>query len=300
MRCKAMLAIGLSMVLLCTAGCQAESGTEFELYQSVVSDVTNNLVGVESEVESGSGYFEKSEMQGVTKTIEFRGAQYCGRYEKSSKDRLSSYTTDIFSDEAGIEFGLRADTGAIVSFNRMNKQFFETEPYLDEMSDPVTELPLLAREIAGDYVQEIDDYEMTAEEPTVRYKEKDGKSYRISYHVFVFTRNIKGFATSDSVYVKMTSKGNLASIVLGDIGVFSGIDIDFDKNTANASVDQKLDDVYQKAGYSILQSSVQKQTLAVTQDGLVCLITQINVQIKDSSKEEYGTGVVIRTTVGQR
>lgn len=299
MRCKAMLAIGLSMVLLCTAGCQAESGTEFELYQSVVSDVTTNLVGVESEVESVSGYFQKSEMQGVTKTIEFRGAQYCGRYVKSSKDGCS-YITDIFSDENGIYFGLRADTGAIVSFNRMNKQFFETEPYLDEMSDPVTELPLLAREIAGDYVQGIDDYEMTAEKPTVRYKEKDGKSYRISYHVFVFTRNIKGFATSDSVYVKMTSKGNLASIALGDIGVFSGIDIDFDKNTANASADQKMKDVYQKAGYSILQSSVQKQTLMVTQDGLVCLITQINVQIKDSSKEEYGTGVVIRTTVGQR
>lgn len=300
MKWKVML-MALSVVLmLCLVGCRAESGAEFEMYQSVVSDVTDNLAGVEAEVASASGYFQKSEMEAVTKTIEFRGEQYCGRYEKSSKDWLNSYTTDIFCDETGIEFGLRADTGAIVSVNLMNKQFFETEPYLNELNDPETALPLLAKEIAGDYVQGIDDYEMTAEEPTVRYKEKDGKSYRISYHVFVFTREIQGFATSDMVYVKMTSKGNLASIVLGDTGVFSGITLDFDGDLASTSMNQKVADAYQKASYNILDSSVEKQYLAVTPDGKVCLFTQVIVKIEDTSGNDVDTGIVIQTVVGQR
>lgn len=271
----------------------------YEPYTSLISDSVNDEYSVDFEVDYWTGeYFEKEDME--NKTCFVFGNSYYGSYSKSIIDKMNSYTTDIYVDNNNIEFGLRSDTGELAYINLMNSDFFDTQPYLPEVNDPNDTASSLSTEIARDYVDNIGDYTQIFDEPVTKYKERDGKTYQITYYVVTFAKKINGYFSSDFIAVKVTSKGTLASIMIGDIGAFDNTTLSFDTATMNQSISNKIESVYKKSKLEVKESNVDDQKIVLTPNGDICMYSSIVIDGVDDSNIETRTGVRILTFLGKR
>lgn len=271
----------------------------YEPYTSLISDSVKDEYSVDLEVDYWTGeYFEKEDME--NKTCFVFGNSYSGSYSKSIIDKMNSYTTDIYVDNNNIEFGLRSDTGELAYINLMNSDFFDTQPYLPEVNDPSNTAISLSTEIASDYVDNIGDYTQIFDEPVTRYKERDGKTYQITYYVVTFAKKINGYFSSDFIAVKVTSKGTLASIMIGDIGAFDNTTLSFDTATMNQSISDKIESVYKKSKLEVKESNVDDQKIVLTPNGDICMYSSIVIDGVDDSNIETRTGVRILTFLGKR
>lgn len=234
------------------------------------------------------------------KTCFVFGNSYYGSYSKSIIDKMNSYTTDIYVDNNNIEFGLRSDTGELAYINLMNSDFFDTQPYLPEVNDPNDTAISLSTEIARDYVDNIGDYTQIFDEPVTKYKERDGKTYQITYYVVTFAKKINGYFSSDFIAVKVTSKGTLASIMIGDIGAFDNTTLSFDTATMNQSISNKIESVYKKSKLEVKESNVDDQKIVLTPNGDICMYSSIVIDGVDDSNIETRTGVRILTFLGKK
>lgn len=271
----------------------------YEPYTSLISDSVNDEYSVDLEVDYWTGeYFEKEDME--NKTCFVFGNSYYGSYSKSIIDKMNSYTTDIYVDNNNIEFGLRSDTGELAYINLMNSDFFDTQPYLPEVNDPNDTAISLSTEIARDYVDNIGDYTQIFDEPVTKYKERDGKTYQITYYVVTFAKKINGYFSSDFIAVKVTSKGTLASIMIGDIGAFDNTTLSFDTATMNQSISNKIESVYKKSKLEVKESNVDDQKIVLTPNGDICMYSSIVIDGVDDSNIETRTGVRILTFLGKR
>lgn len=271
----------------------------YEPYTSLISDSVNDEYSVDLEVDYWTGeYFEKEDME--NKTCFVFGNSYYGSYSKSIIDKMNSYTTDIYVDNNNIEFGLRSDTGELAYINLMNSDFFDTQPYLPEVNDPNDTASSLSTEIARDYVDNIGDYTQIFDEPVTKYKERDGKTYQITYYVVTFAKKINGYFSSDFIAVKVTSKGTLASIMIGDIGAFDNTTLSFDTATMNQSISNKIESVYKKSKLEVRESNVDDQKIVLTPNGDICMYSSIVIDGVDDSNIETRTGVRILTFLGKR
>lgn len=271
----------------------------YEPYTSLIADSANDEYSVDSEVDYWTGiYFEKKDM--VDKTCLVCGNSYLGSYSKSIIDKMNSYTTDIYVDKNNIEFGLRSDTGELAYINLMNADFFDTQPYLPEVNDPNETAVSLATEIARQYIDNIEDYTQISDEPVTKYKERDGKTYQITYYVVTFAKKINGYFSSDYIAVKVTSKGTLASIMIGDIGAFDNTTLNFDTVTMNQSISNKIESAYKKIKLEVKESNVDDQKIVLTPNGDICMYSSIVLDGVDDSNIETQTGVSILTILGKR
>lgn len=271
----------------------------YEPYTSLISDSVNDEYSVDLEVDYWTGeYFEKEDME--NKTCFVFGNSYYGSYSKSIIDKMNSYTTDIYVDNNNIEFGLRSDTGELAYINLMNSDFFDTQPYLPEVNDPNDTVISLSTKIARDYVDNIGDYTQIFDEPVTRYKERDGKTYQITYYVVTFAKKINGYFSSDFIAVKVTSKGTLASIMIGDIGAFDNTTLSFDTATMNQSISDKIESVYRKSKLEVKKSNVDDQKIVLTPNGDICMYSTIVIDGVVDSNIETRTGVRILTFLGKR
>lgn len=288
------------MLLICAiligmCGCKAE---KLEKYQSVVISTANDGTGISVDRNYWDGVFvKKDSLQGVSRTIQCNNNQYSGTYMWSITDKLESYVTDIYVTEDRVRFGLHERTGEVVLINLMTKDFFDTEPYLDDVKNPEENALEYAKTIAKTYVTSIDEYEILVDEPSVYYKERDGQTYKISYHMITFAKKIGGFFTSDYISVKISSKGNLASISMGDIGAFDKFNIEIDEDLLQTSVLTKVSDACKKAKYDAMDPEVNDQKLAVTPDGQVCVYSEASVTISVTEEKEVVTGLSILTVI---
>ena len=116
---------------LLLSGCQSKpENVNYEVvnYRSKVADVANDgILDTYCEYDSWSqGYFKKGSEN--NRSVSVYGNTYSGVYKQSITDKYNSYTTNVYRDENGIEFGLRDDTGKFVFLNLMNAEFFDMEP----------------------------------------------------------------------------------------------------------------------------------------------------------------------------
>lgn len=159
-------------------------------YTSYICASVNDGIGVSTEIDFWNGSYYKK--QNITdKTCFVYGKKYTATYSKSIIDKMNSYTTDIYVDKNYIEFGLRSDTGDLAFFNLMNADFFNTEPYLPEVKNPLDVATSLAYEIACEYVDDITKYTKLVDEPITNYKEKDGVTHEITYYIITFAKKSK-------------------------------------------------------------------------------------------------------------
>lgn len=283
------------IICITSVGCVSEKIHE---YESIVVTAANDGIEIEAESDFWTGvYFEKTNMEGQSCTVE--NISYSGEYKQSIVDTLNSYTTDIYCDENYVEFGLRSDTKQLVFINLMNKHFFDNEPYLDEIENPQNNAILLAREIAEKYVSDIDAYTRIVEEPVTRYKEKDGQTYEISYYVVTFAKKIQDYYTSDYISIKITSKGNLATIMMGDIGAFDDLSVDVDQKTLNQSIDAKVTKVYQETGYELISFELEDQKIVLDPNGNICMYSMLAVHLDANETRTFKTGIVILTAIDE-
>ena len=292
---KKILAVILLFVLIFNI-CGCGTG-KYKKYESLIIDNANDGINTKIDTDIWSqGYFVKENM--ADQTISVEGNNYTGSYKNSIVETMNSYTTDVYCDENFIEFGLRSDTGKLAYVNLMNKDFFNTEPYLEDVSNPKENAIILATEIAAKYVDDIKEYTVIIEEPYTRYKEKDGKNYEITYYIITFAKKINNYFSSDYISVKVTSKGNLASIFMGDIGVFDNITIDFDNITMDQSILSKVDLTYQDTELTVIQREIKDQKIVVTPEGYVCMYSEVRVNGINASNKEVDTGIRILTVLG--
>ena len=284
------------VLLCCFISCNKEND---EAYASLIADSVSDEYSVDSEVDYWTGiYFEKEDM--VDQTCLVFGSSYSGAYSKSIIDKMNSYTTDIYVSNNNIEFGLRSDTGELVYINLMNADFFDTQPYLPEVDDPNETAISLATEIASSFVDNIEDYTPISDEPVTRYKEREGKTYQITYYVVTFAKKINGYFSSDYIAVKVTSKGTLASIMMGDIGAFDDTTLNFDATTMNQSISNKIESTYKKSKLEVKKSNVDDQKIVLTPNGDICMYSSIVIDGVNDSNIETQTKVCILTILGKR
>lgn len=299
-----ILNIILSLLLLSSMlGCDFDtietknSDTKInETYTSLISDAVSDEYSVDSEVDYWTGiYFEKEDMEDRTCLV--FGNSYTGSYSKSIIDKMNSYTTDIYLDDNNIEFGLRSDTGELAYINFMNSDFFDTQPYLPETDDPIGTAISLAIDVASNYVDDINEYTQIfdEDESITRYKERAGKTHQITYHFVTFAKKINGYFSSDYITVKVTSKGTLASIMIGDIGAFDDITLDFDKTAMEQSISKKIESTYQESKLNVKKSNIDDQKIVLTPDGDICMYSKIAIYGVDDTEIETQTGIRVLT-----
>ena len=281
--------------LIVIAGCSYEKS---DLYDSMISDVANDgILAIEPECDFWTNeYFVKENMG--KKTCDFSAKKYTGEYDKSIVYKTNTFTTDLYVDSNFIEFGLKSDTSELVFVNLMNAEFFSTEPFLDDVEKPEENAMSLAKEIAQKYVADISEYEQIVEEPITREKEKDGKIYTITYYGITYARKINDFYSSDYISLKITSKGHLASLLIGDIGKFSGVKIDVDKSLLNDSIAKKIESTYGGTPYSVLNYEIRDQKITYSPEGGIYVLSDIGVSLQDSTNYITKTAIEIITKVG--
>lgn len=290
---RVFLAFLLVLCLLLSTSCDEKDAN---LYKSMVTDVASGGIGVKTERNVWTGmYYEKKDM--IDQSCDVLGKTYVGQYRKSIEEKLNSYTTDVYRDSDYIEFGLRSDTKKLVYINFMNNAFYDTEPFLNDVDNPQENAIQLAQEIAEEYVGSISDYEQILEEPRIRYEEKDGKTYQITYYVITFAKKIGGYYTSDYIAIRITSKGNVASIKMGDIGAFNNINIVLDSENAAKSIASKTKEVYSQTGYSVVNFNIVDQKLAITPNQDICLYSRLDVQLCVNPEITIETGLALLTLI---
>ena len=293
---KKLIAV-IFVLLALSFSCVGCNSGKFDIYESVISDTANDGLGVKIETNFWTGeYFKKNNMP--QKSCSVLGNTYTGEYLQSIIDNRNSYTTDTYIDENGSRFGLRSDTGKLVSLNLMNSSFFDTEPYLQDIDNPEEHAIAFSKEIASNYVDDIDKYTQIIEEPITRYKEKNGIQYEITYYVVTYARKLNDYFTSDYISVKITSKGNLASIMMGDIGAFDNTTLNFSPSKVNESISGKISSAYDES--QLKSTDIDDQKIVLTPNGDICIYSYINIGLIDNSGVEYKTAIVLLTAVGKK
>ena len=181
----------------------------------------------------------------------------------------------------------------------MNADFFDTQPYLPDVQAPYETAVRLTKEIASQFIDNIDDYTQIIEEPKIRYKERDGVTYQITYYVVTFAKKINGYFSSDYISVKVTSKGTLASIMMGDINAFANTSIDFELETINQSISKKIESTYKYSKFKVKEANIDDQKIVLTPKGDICLYTAIVIDGEDDLKNEKTSGLHILTVIGK-
>lgn len=130
-------------------------------------------------------------------------------------------------------------------------------------------------------------------------KIKDGKKYYITYYTFTFAKKINNVYTSDSLAVKITSKGNLASLYVGDVGVFDNIGQKaFSISNITKANEKKIINAYQSLNYNVLEQEVEYQRLVVTPEGKLALYSSNKVSVVANKDEtSIKTGICLLTYI---
>lgn len=290
---KLILLMGISLLL---TGCSEDKNAP--LYESFVIDVAFDSTNIPSELTLwDQQYFEKDDVD-KEKQVLFDDTIYIGKYNKSIIRKCESYSTDIYITDNGIKFGVKENSNQLVLLNLMNTEFFNTEPFKDDIKDSEKIALDFAKEIASKYI-DISQYEILQEEPVTREKNKDESTYYITYYTFNFAKKVNDVYSSDYLGVKITSKGNLASLYIGDLNVFDNIGkIDFSLDDINKVNYEKVLETYKYNNYEVIEQNINNQRLVITPDGNLALYSIIDVKLKLSEDEKiFESGISILTYI---
>lgn len=271
----------------------------YDQYTSLIIDSALNEYAPEAELKPWSGtYFKKENIS--ERSCSVLGRKYWGTYEDSIIESMTSYVTNNFVDESGIRFAFKDGTNELVYFNLMNHDYFDSVPFLPDVNNPYESAVCFATEIAGTFVGNIADYTQIIEEPRKSYYEKNGESYEITYYIITFAKKINDYFSSDFISIRVTSKGTLASIVMGDINAFDGVILDFDPTAVNNSIAEKVDASFENGDLNVTQWNVVEQTIVKTPNNDICMYSTVEIKGTTLSGYEIKTGIRILTVLDKR
>lgn len=260
---KASFLLIVSMMIVFLIGCNQLSTTknnlgspqtmQLEKVCYLVSASNTDFSGettIEPEYSDWNGVSFDSKTALKTLTISFDDNQYSGNYRNSLYENYNSFATDFYEGEDGLEFGINADTGELVYINLKTLTFFRTEPYLEDTEDALKKSSELAEHYASKFIN-INEYELM--EPAIKPYKPDGEDSEstMTFYTYTYAKYVNGSRTSNYLSVQITSKGNLASVIMGDVDAFTDVaptDIDsFSAIDIENLVRIKADQILKKA-----------------------------------------------------
>ncbi|MBQ9342316.1 MAG: hypothetical protein IJT81_08165 [Lachnospiraceae bacterium] len=182
-------------------------------------NVENATVKIAEEYKwwNGSSFISESAIN--NSTINFDNTTYIGTYQYSKYNNYDSFETDYYCSADVVMWGLNATNGELVYINLKTPSFFEKEPLLQDV-DNIKEIGLeLAQKYASLFIN-LNDYILynTRRSP---YQPDRTQKAKMVFYTYTFVKKINNECSSAYISVQITSKGNLASIVIGDLNAFS-------------------------------------------------------------------------------
>ncbi len=294
-KCVALL-LSLLLVLAC-CGCN-DSGTK-ENAVCYLLDQSNSLPGIAKDIPVASeskwwnGISFKSDSAKKEKTAEFGGKTYTGSYKYSYYDDYNSFETDYYDGGDGLEFGINAANGKLVYINLKTLSFFEEEPLLPEKSGIEDESAKIAKDVASQFA-DISEYELISSDVTP-FQPDDLQKPSMKFYTYTYCKTVNGVNSSAYVTVQVTSKGNIACVVVGDTDAFAGNVSQKVKAYKNIDVDGIVLDTMDEITKDLESPTckIEKKYYSVSPDGEVVVVVSATCdyyEIIDGEVSEYPSG----------
>lgn len=149
-----------------------------------------------------------------TVTVSWQGKQYVGEYEYSYHKMRLSYLSDNYKTADGTEFEIRRGDGALVFLHDIERLTGDEE----DLPDTENAVDKIAKDFVNS-IANVDEYQLKKEPQN--FQDRDGRKRTVYY--YEFKRMIHGRWTSDHIYLRITSKGDIIYMALGDVGAFSEV-----------------------------------------------------------------------------
>jgi hypothetical protein len=104
----------------------------------------------------------------------------------------------------------------------------------------------------------------------------------------------------DRITVRVNSKGTVFFVSVGDIDVFSNADLKIDKESLDKSIDLAVTNAYENSSYQVIGYDIKLQKLYALFNGDVCIVTSLGVNLKTEVGEEFASGIMRPTKIGER
>ena len=277
------------------AGCETRQTDD--LYQTYITQISSDGsdgTGVTQEKDYWPWDLTSDDKKGQTVSVTFMGKNLTGEYSRSGTSIFTPYIYDHYITDDPILFDVRRDTGEVISIDFRNGNFYDTEPFLEDVANPQETAISMAQKIAAQHIS-LSDYEQTVEQHT-HEKERDGKTYYVTFYTVWFKKYIQGFPTRDLVRVVITSKGNFAAFSKGAIGELDGLTAEIDIEKVNESVIAKVKDKYAKLGFPTSNIEIMSQEVAKTPDGNLGIVSNVGLSFTQGAST-YGSAVQLFTNL---
>ncbi|MBR0434552.1 MAG: hypothetical protein IJK13_00925 [Lachnospiraceae bacterium] len=220
--------------------------------------------------------------------IKFDGKSYNVDYLYSRYNNYNSFATDYYGNTRGVTFGLNSNTGELVYINLKSSSFLRSEPKLEDVDNIKETGKELAEKYAAMYI-DLGDYILysTSQKP---YQSSSDSKEKMTFLTYTFVKQINDECSSAYVSVQITSKGHLASIVIGDLNAFS----DENKKQIESFKDINIDNmVFSKLeemtkGLDAPSYEVTDRYYALTPDGdiVICVTATCSYTYINSENEK--------------
>ena len=87
----------------------------------------------------------------------------------------------------------------------------------------------------------------------------------------------------------MTSKGHLASVIIGDTDAFEGESFTIDENVLHQRIDEKIIQVYNSTDYIVVDHSIVDQKIVKAPDGHFYIISDLDIQLEGNDNKQIDT-----------
>lgn len=258
-------------------------------YNSFVCDYANDGIITSAEKDWWIGGGQTRQNAELQKNVTYENEVYRGIYKDSYIGVGTHLMIDRYTDtEKGVILYYKSSTeqfSGIHFYSLLNDKYLSKEEPLDE-----TGALEAAKKVVSQYI-DVEEYHIDKEESIYPQNAQTGDDMVKLFH-FSFIRKINEFDTSDQAEITVTSKGDLFSLNLCDVGLFSEKEIpEINGTELTASIEKKLNDIYSK--YSTYSYNIVNQTLTISTDDRMVVVSQIEVRLDDS----HNTGVILATEI---
>ena len=209
-------------------------------------------------------------------TIEFQGNIYTGTHYTSFDPFMCSFSSHEYRSDSFF-FRVRANTGELVSFSFFTPDFSEKEVVKQDVPNPEKTAIEIAERTASAYV---DTSEYTRSiSSDVSSAEVDGKMLEYTTYSVIYSKEICGIPTDDTVRVYVTSKGTLDTVFLGEIGAFDHIQQNaFSLEKVEDSITGKLLEMEQQTGRRLSDDyEITEHEFHLTPGKKLAVVSLVNV-----------------------
>ena len=287
---KKGLFLFVALIAFILSGCSGSRADILAIDSIYVTDVANDgVLSPQITTIWNTDYVVKNALS--QRSASFDGLGYTGDYRYSCYNNRLSYITDYYYLSDGRYITFNADTGDFTGIGLTTRDYYDTAPFLEDIPESEEYALEKAKEIAKGYV-DINEYEIILE-PNDYSIQQDDKEYTLTSYRIRFVKKIGSFETNDYVYICISSKGNIVTCQLGDIGKFDKLsvtDIPFDD--IEDKVAATVQDMYGNSeNYTYISHEIREKTLLVTPDEDYCVATKIAVNLRNQEDLEFSTGL---------